>query len=87
MCLLLWYTVSHHSLFCSVGISPFTNQPTSIVVTEGSVARFTCKVTASPPPIITWEFNRVMLPLATKRYAFSLFHYHAMSLTLSVDGV
>ncbi|XP_036836717.1 protogenin A-like [Oncorhynchus mykiss] len=48
-------------------ISPFTNQPTSIVVTEGSVARFTCKVTASPPPIITWEFNRVMLPLATKR--------------------
>uniref|UniRef100_A0A674CRR3 Protogenin n=1 Tax=Salmo trutta TaxID=8032 RepID=A0A674CRR3_SALTR len=48
-------------------ISPFTNQPTSIVVTEGSVARFTCKVTASPPPIITWEFNRVTLPLATKR--------------------
>uniref|UniRef100_A0A8C8F1L8 Protogenin n=1 Tax=Oncorhynchus tshawytscha TaxID=74940 RepID=A0A8C8F1L8_ONCTS len=48
-------------------ISPFTNQPTSIVVTEGSVARFTCKVTASPPPIITWEFNRVMLPMATKR--------------------
>uniref|UniRef100_A0A8C7LQ51 Protogenin n=1 Tax=Oncorhynchus kisutch TaxID=8019 RepID=A0A8C7LQ51_ONCKI len=48
-------------------ISPFTNQPTSIVVTEGSVARFTCKVTASPPPIITWEFNRVTLPLATNR--------------------
>uniref|UniRef100_A0A8C7WL63 Protogenin n=1 Tax=Oncorhynchus mykiss TaxID=8022 RepID=A0A8C7WL63_ONCMY len=48
-------------------ISPFTNQPTSIVVTEGSVTRFTCKVTASPPPIITWEFNRVTLPLATNR--------------------
>uniref|UniRef100_A0A6Q2X527 Protogenin n=1 Tax=Esox lucius TaxID=8010 RepID=A0A6Q2X527_ESOLU len=48
-------------------ISPFTNQPKSIVVTEGSVARFACKVTASPPPIITWEFNRVTLPLATER--------------------
>ncbi|CDQ79000.1 unnamed protein product [Oncorhynchus mykiss] len=64
MCLLLEYTVSHHFLFC---ISPFTNQPTSIVVTEGSVTRFTCKVTASPPPIITWEFNRATLPLATNR--------------------
>uniref|UniRef100_A0A8C8EXZ8 Protogenin n=1 Tax=Oncorhynchus tshawytscha TaxID=74940 RepID=A0A8C8EXZ8_ONCTS len=48
-------------------ISPFTNQPTSIVVTDGSVARLTCKVTGSPPPIITWEFNRVTLPLATNR--------------------
>ncbi|KAG9352200.1 hypothetical protein JZ751_020613, partial [Albula glossodonta] len=48
-------------------ISPFTIQPTSIVVTEGYVARFTCKITASPPPIITWEFNRVTLPLATER--------------------
>lgn len=48
-------------------ISPFTIQPTSIVVTEGSVARFSCKITASPPPIITWEFNKVTLPLATER--------------------
>uniref|UniRef100_UPI003AAC3C22 protogenin A n=1 Tax=Centroberyx gerrardi TaxID=166262 RepID=UPI003AAC3C22 len=45
----------------------FTIQPTSIVVTEGSVARFSCKITAHPPPIITWEFNRVTLPLATER--------------------
>ncbi|XP_042345387.1 protogenin A-like [Plectropomus leopardus] len=48
-------------------ISAFTIQPTSIVVTEGSVARFSCKITAHPPPIITWEFNRVTLPLATER--------------------
>ncbi|XP_030649970.1 protogenin A [Chanos chanos] len=48
-------------------ISPFTVQPTSIVVTEGTVARFACKITANPPPIITWEFNRVTLPLATER--------------------
>ncbi|XP_031425461.1 protogenin A [Clupea harengus] len=55
------------SIFSCVGISPFTIQPKSIVVTEGSVARFSCKITASPPPIITWEFNRVTLPLATER--------------------
>ncbi|XP_008335173.1 protogenin A isoform X2 [Cynoglossus semilaevis] len=48
-------------------ISSFAIQPTSIVVTEGSVARFSCKVTAHPPPIITWELNRVTLPLATER--------------------
>ncbi|XP_069030563.1 protogenin A [Embiotoca jacksoni] len=48
-------------------ISSFAIQPTSIVVTEGSVARFSCKVAAHPPPIITWEFNRVTLPLATER--------------------
>ncbi|KAM9860550.1 protogenin A [Aulostomus maculatus] len=48
-------------------ISAFAIQPTSIVVTEGSVARFSCKITAHPPPIITWEFNRVTLPLTTER--------------------
>ncbi|KAI5611357.1 protogenin A precursor, partial [Silurus asotus] len=48
-------------------ISTFTQQPSSIVVTEGSVARFSCKISAVPPPIITWEFNRVTLPLATNR--------------------
>ncbi|KAF5891569.1 protogenin A-like, partial [Clarias magur] len=48
-------------------ISTFTQQPSSIVVTEGSVARFSCKISAVPPPIITWEFNRVTLPLATDR--------------------
>ncbi|KAI9528426.1 hypothetical protein NQZ68_020251 [Dissostichus eleginoides] len=49
------------------GISAFTIQPTSIAVTEGSVARFSCKISAHPPSIITWEFNRVSLPLATER--------------------
>ncbi|KAK7913078.1 hypothetical protein WMY93_013289 [Mugilogobius chulae] len=48
-------------------ISAFAIQPTSIVVTEGSVARFSCKISAHPPPIITWEFNRVTLPLTTER--------------------
>uniref|UniRef100_A0A3Q3PYG3 Protogenin n=1 Tax=Monopterus albus TaxID=43700 RepID=A0A3Q3PYG3_MONAL len=48
-------------------ISSFAIQPTSIVVTEGSVARFSCKISAHPPPIITWEFNRVTLPLITER--------------------
>ncbi|KAK2920223.1 protogenin A [Channa argus] len=48
-------------------ISAFAIQPASIVVTEGSVARFSCKISAHPPPIITWEFNRVTLPLTTER--------------------
>uniref|UniRef100_A0A8C4F200 Protogenin n=1 Tax=Dicentrarchus labrax TaxID=13489 RepID=A0A8C4F200_DICLA len=48
-------------------ISAFAIQPTSIVVTQGSVARLSCKISAHPPPIITWEFNRVTLPLATER--------------------
>ncbi|MBN3324003.1 PRTG protein, partial [Atractosteus spatula] len=48
-------------------ISPFEIQPVSTVVAEGSVARFTCKINASPQPIITWEFNRTTLPLATER--------------------
>ncbi|XP_041648489.1 protogenin A-like [Cheilinus undulatus] len=48
-------------------ISSFTIQPMPIVVTQGSVARFSCKISAHPPPIITWEFNRVTLPLTTER--------------------
>ncbi|XP_068168459.1 protogenin A [Antennarius striatus] len=48
-------------------ISSFALQPTSVVVTKGSVARFSCRISAHPPPIITWEFNRVTLPLVTER--------------------
>ncbi|KAM4597248.1 protogenin A [Fundulus diaphanus] len=48
-------------------MSSFALQPTPVVVTEGSVARFSCKISAHPPPIITWEFNRVTLPLSTDR--------------------
>ncbi len=60
------------------GISSFAIQPTSIVVTQGSVARFSCKISAHPPPIITWEFNRVTLPLATERYALCCFQFSIM---------
>uniref|UniRef100_M4AIM4 Protogenin n=1 Tax=Xiphophorus maculatus TaxID=8083 RepID=M4AIM4_XIPMA len=45
----------------------FALQPSSVVVAEGSVARFSCKISSHPPPIITWEFNRVTLPLFTDR--------------------
>ncbi|CAL8243246.1 unnamed protein product [Lota lota] len=48
-------------------ISSFVSQPKSIVVTQGSVGRLSCRITSNPPPIITWEFNRVTLPLATER--------------------
>ncbi|XP_006628841.2 protogenin A isoform X1 [Lepisosteus oculatus] len=48
-------------------ISTFEIQPVSTMVAEGSVARFACKINASPQPIITWEFNRTTLPLATER--------------------
>lgn len=60
----------------AAGISAFAIQPTSIVVTEGSVARFSCKISAHPPTIITWEFNRVTLPLATERYALCCFQFY-----------
>lgn len=68
-------------LLCfAAGISAFAIQPTSIVVTEGSIARFACKISAHPPPIITWEFNRVTLPLTTERYASHLvvFIFHIL---------
>ncbi|XP_072237408.1 protogenin A [Leuresthes tenuis] len=48
-------------------MSSFALQPMSVVVIEGSVARFSCKISAHPPPIITWEFNRVTLPLSSER--------------------
>ncbi|XP_077420189.1 protogenin A isoform X2 [Vanacampus margaritifer] len=59
--------LSQRARLTIASISSFTIQPTSIVATEGSVARFSCKISAHPPPIITWEFNRVTLPLATER--------------------
>uniref|UniRef100_A0A3B1K3H1 Protogenin n=1 Tax=Astyanax mexicanus TaxID=7994 RepID=A0A3B1K3H1_ASTMX len=48
-------------------ISSFVTQPSPVVVREGSVARFACSVSASPPAIITWEFNQRALPLETER--------------------
>ncbi|KAI4877287.1 hypothetical protein NFI96_011843, partial [Prochilodus magdalenae] len=48
-------------------ITSFVTQPSPMVVIEGSVARFACNVNASPPAIITWEFNQRALPLETER--------------------
>ncbi|XP_077449346.1 protogenin A [Stigmatopora argus] len=59
--------LSQRARLTIASISSFTSHPTPIVVTEGSVGRFSCKINAHPPPIITWEFNRVTLPLATER--------------------
>ncbi|XP_053498053.1 protogenin B [Ictalurus furcatus] len=50
-------------------ISSFVNQPSPVVVNEGSVARFVCSVNANPPAIITWEVNQKALPLETARIA------------------
>lgn len=66
--LFFFYKKNFVVAFFAAGMSSFALQPTSIVVTEGSVARFSCKISAHPPPIITWEFNRVTLPLSTERY-------------------
>ncbi|XP_053319616.1 protogenin [Spea bombifrons] len=48
-------------------MSAFEEQPVSVEVQEGGVARFSCKITANPPPVITWEVNRTALPLAMDR--------------------
>lgn len=50
------------------GISEFVLHPVPMEVTEGSVARFSCAVTSSPPATITWELNQSTLPLHTDRY-------------------
>ncbi|XP_050990907.1 LOW QUALITY PROTEIN: protogenin A-like [Labeo rohita] len=59
--------LSQRARLTIASLATFTQQPASITVTQGSVARFSCKIMATPPPIITWEFNRVTLPLATER--------------------
>ncbi|XP_073474869.1 protogenin [Aquarana catesbeiana] len=52
----------------SVATMPaFEEQPVSIQVQEGGVARFSCKITANPPAVISWELNRTALPLAMDR--------------------
>ncbi|XP_075062029.1 protogenin [Mixophyes fleayi] len=48
-------------------MSAFEEQPVSIEVQEGGVARFSCKITANPSAVITWEVNRTALPLAMDR--------------------
>ncbi|XP_048419030.1 protogenin-like isoform X4 [Stegostoma tigrinum] len=59
--------LSQKSHLSVASMSPFEVQPAHTVVNEGEVARFICKIHANPPPIITWEFNRTSLPLATDR--------------------
>ncbi|XP_078386036.1 protogenin A [Cetorhinus maximus] len=59
--------LSQKSHLSVASMSPFEVQPAHAVVNEGAVARFICKIHANPPPIITWEFNRTALPLATDR--------------------
>ncbi|KAM4035166.1 protogenin [Anomaloglossus baeobatrachus] len=48
-------------------MSAFEEQPVSIKVQEGGMARFSCRITANPPAVITWEVNRTALPLAIDR--------------------
>ncbi|XP_026221651.1 protogenin B-like [Anabas testudineus] len=59
--------LSQRSRLTIARISEFVLHPVPMVVTEGSVARFSCAVTSSPRAIITWEFNQRTLPLQTDR--------------------
>ncbi|XP_027884667.1 protogenin B-like [Xiphophorus couchianus] len=59
--------LSQRSRLTIASITEFESHPVSLVVSEGSVARFSCAVTSSPPATITWEFNQSTLPLQTDR--------------------
>ncbi|XP_030630765.1 protogenin B [Chanos chanos] len=59
--------LSQRSRLTISSISSFVTQPSPVVVSEGSVARFSCSVTAVPAAIITWELNQSALPLETER--------------------
>ncbi|KAK5619469.1 hypothetical protein CRENBAI_013854 [Crenichthys baileyi] len=59
--------LSQRSRLTIASITEFESHPVSMVVSEGSVARFSCAVTSSPPATITWEYNRSTLPLQTDR--------------------
>ncbi|XP_049980373.1 protogenin [Alexandromys fortis] len=48
-------------------ISAFEVHPVSTEVHEGGVARFSCKISSTPPAVITWEFNRTALPVTMDR--------------------
>ncbi|XP_071352541.1 protogenin B-like [Trachinotus anak] len=59
--------LSQRSRLTIASISEFVLHPVPMVVTEGSVARFSCAVTSSPLATITWELNQSTLPLQTDR--------------------
>uniref|UniRef100_A0A3B4GXY4 Protogenin B-like n=1 Tax=Pundamilia nyererei TaxID=303518 RepID=A0A3B4GXY4_9CICH len=59
--------LSQRSRLTIASISEFVLHPVPVVVTVGSVARFSCAVISSPPATITWELNQRTLPLQTDR--------------------
>ncbi|XP_034540966.1 protogenin B-like [Notolabrus celidotus] len=59
--------LSQRSRLTIASISEFVLHPVPMVVTEGSVARFSCAATSSPPATITWELNQSTLPIQTDR--------------------
>ncbi|XP_053741667.1 protogenin B-like [Synchiropus splendidus] len=59
--------LSQRSRLTIASISEFVEHPVPVEVTEGSVARFSCAVTSSPPATITWELNQSTLPMQTER--------------------
>ncbi|XP_075883466.1 protogenin B-like [Nelusetta ayraudi] len=59
--------LSQRSRLTIASISEFVSHPVPMTVPEGSVARFSCAVTSSPPSAITWERNQSTLPLQTDR--------------------
>lgn len=64
----LSYMSLYFYYFFFLAISAFEVQPLSTEVQEGGVARFTCKIAANPPAVVTWEVNRTTLPLSMDRY-------------------
>uniref|UniRef100_A0A669DLJ3 Protogenin n=1 Tax=Oreochromis niloticus TaxID=8128 RepID=A0A669DLJ3_ORENI len=59
--------LSQRSRLTIASISEFVLHPVPVVVTVGSVARFSCAVISSPPATINWELNQRTLPLQTDR--------------------
>ncbi|XP_042331554.1 protogenin [Sceloporus undulatus] len=59
--------LSHKAHLALATMSSFELQPLPVEVFEGGVARFSCKISASPPAIITWEVNRTTLSIAMDR--------------------
>ncbi|KAM7396862.1 hypothetical protein PAMP_019870 [Pampus punctatissimus] len=59
--------LSQRSRLTIASISEFVVHPVPMVVTEGSVARFSCAVASSPTATITWELNQSTLSLQTDR--------------------
>ncbi|CAG5957873.1 unnamed protein product, partial [Menidia menidia] len=59
--------LSQRSRLTIARISEFLVHPLPVVVSEGSVARFSCAVISNPPATITWEHNQSTLPLQTDR--------------------